>query len=84
MVKLIIVLFLISVAVAIPGLDLSTCFSDFECLKKEGHVFVITRSWISKGEFDKCGPVNVRNAKNAGFTYVDVYMPPCIGLSASE
>lgn len=74
----------LSVAIATNGIDLSQCFNNFSCLKSSGEDFVITRSWLSYGAFDSCGAQNVRNAKNAGIQYVDVYMFPCRGQSASS
>lgn len=75
---------LVSVALATSGIDLSQCFNDFTCLNQSGEDFIITRSWLSYGAFDSCGPRNVQNAKNAGIKYVDVYMFPCRGKSASS
>lgn len=41
------------------------------------------RSWHSYGGFDTAGPVSIRNAHAAGIPYVDGYLFPCAGKSAS-
>lgn len=72
------------IALATNGVDLADCFNDFTCLKQSGESFVIARAWRSYGVFETCGPSNIQNARNAGIEYVDVYMFPCRGLSASS
>ena len=61
--KIVLLFACISVSLAVEGLDLSKCFDNFACLKDEGNVFVIARSWLKNGEFDRCGPINVKNAR---------------------
>jgi len=71
-------------AMATYGVDISQAFNDFSCLKSQGFDFVIPRAWCSYGGFDKHALSNIANAHNAGIEYVDVYMFPCRGKSASS
>jgi hypothetical protein len=65
------------------GVDVSTRVSDWGCIKKAGYDFAIPRAWQSFGGADPNANSNVANAHAAGFKYVDVYMFPCRGKSAS-
>jgi hypothetical protein len=69
---------------ATKGVDLSTSFNNFACFKNNGISFVITRAWLSYGAFDSGALTNIKNAHNAGIPYVDVYMFPCRGQSATS
>lgn len=53
-------------------------------MKNAGYTFAIPRAWKSYGAFDSNAPANVKNAKAAGIQYVDVYMFPCRGQSATN
>ena len=57
--------------------------SNWQCIKQAGYSFAIPRAWKSYGAFDSNALANVRNARAAGIPYVDVYMFPCRGQSAS-
>ena len=46
--------------------------------------FAIPRAYKSYGAFDSNAINNVNNARAAGIPYVDVYMFPCRGKSASD
>ena len=50
--------------------------SDFECLKKSGYDFIITRAWHSYGAFDDTAVDNLKNAQKGGFSVknTSVYM----------
>ncbi len=69
---------------ATKGVDLSTSFNNFSCFKSNGISFVITRAWKSNGAFDSVSLTNIKNARSAGIPYVDVYMFPCRGQSATS
>ncbi|CDW81675.1 glycosyl hydrolases family 25 protein [Stylonychia lemnae] len=75
---------LIAVSQATQGVDVSQLVNNWSCLKSAGYNFAIPRAWCSYGGFDKNALQNIHNAKAAGITYVDVYMFPCRGKSASE
>jgi hypothetical protein len=77
---------LLGSAVATVGVDLSTLgsTSNYSCMKSNGMSFVIPRAWCSYGGADSNGPTNVKNARAAGIPYVDIYMFPCRGKSASD
>lgn len=68
---------------AITGVDVSAYVSQWSCLRSSGFDFAIPRAWCSYGGADPNAVANVNNARAAGFDYVDVYMFPCRGLSAS-
>jgi hypothetical protein len=67
------------------GVDLSSKFSqnDFSCLKSNGFDYAIIRGYESFGAPDPNAAVNIQNARDAGFQYVDVYMFPCPQCSKS-
>ena len=46
--------------------------------------FAIPRAYKSYGAFDSNAVTNIKNARAAGIPYVDVYMFPCRGKSASS
>ena len=76
----------ISVSQATTGVDLSTLAStsDYSCMKSNGIGFAVPRAWCSYGGADSNGIANVNNARAAGIPYVDVYMFPCRGKSATD
>mmetsp|Transcript_85296 Transcript_85296/g.104602 ORF Transcript_85296/g.104602 Transcript_85296/m.104602 type:complete len:229 (+) Transcript_85296:366-1052(+) len=59
--------------------------TDYECLKKDGYTFMITRAWESLGHFDPDAPQNLRNAQAAGYpvSNTSVYFFPCASTSQS-
>eukprot|EP00347_Sterkiella_histriomuscorum_P023175 403335663 len=71
---------------ATQGIDISQLVSTsgWQCLKNAGYSFAIPRAWCSYGGFDKNAVTNIHNAKAAGIPFVDVYMFPCRGKSASQ
>lgn len=75
---------LFSVSQATQGVDVSQLVDNWTCLKNAGYSFAIPRAWKSYGAFDSNAITNVKNAHAAGFKYVDVYMFPCRGKSASD
>ena len=76
---------LLATAFATKGVDYSTLqsISTHQCWKNNGVSFVIPRAYYSYGAFDPNGVDNVVNARAAGIPYVDIYMFPCRGKSAS-
>ncbi len=77
---------LMSVAFATKGVDYSQLFSQatHECWKNNGISFAIPRAYCSFGGPDANGPTNVAHARAAGIPYVDIYMFPCRGKSATN
>jgi hypothetical protein len=73
-------------ASATYGVDLSSLGSTsaYSCLKSDGFSFAIPRAWCSYGGNDANIKSNIANARSAGISYVDVYMFPCRGKSASD
>jgi hypothetical protein len=69
---------------ATKGVDVSALVTNWSCLKSAGYSFAIPRAWKSYGAFDSNAIQNIKNARAAGFEYVDVYMFPCRGQSASN
>jgi hypothetical protein len=57
--------------------------SVWQCLKSNGYSFAIPRAYKSSGTVDSNVNVNVKNARDAGFKNVDIYMFPCRGKGAS-
>jgi len=55
----------------------ASCF-----MQQQGVDFGIVRAWHSYGAFDTNAPVTVGNMWAAGYSHVDVYAFPCIGMSA--
>ena len=74
------------VSMATKGVDFSTplSVSTFQCLKSYDYTFAIPRAWKSYGAFDSESIQNIANARAAGIPYVDVYMFPCRGQSATN
>ena len=68
---------------ATRGVDISQPYNNFQCFKNNGIDFVITRAWKSYGDFDSSALSNIQNARNAGINYVDIYLFPCRGQSAT-
>jgi hypothetical protein len=68
------------------GVDLSTYASTsvYSCMVSSGYSFAIPRAWCSYGGMDGNAVANVNNARAAGVPYVDVYMFPCRGKSATD
>jgi hypothetical protein len=68
------------------GVDLSSYASTsaFSCMRSNGYDFAIPRGWCSYGGADGNVMANVNNARAAGIEYVDVYMFPCRGKSATD
>ena len=73
-------------AQATYGVDISqaTSTSSFSCMKNNGINFAIPRAYCSYGAVDSNGYSNINNARSAGIPYVDVYMFPCRGKSATD
>lgn len=76
---------LFAVTQATKGVDVSTLQSvaTWQCIKNAGYQFAIPRAYKSFGAMDANGPANVKNARAAGIPYVDIYMFPCRGKSAT-
>ena len=58
--------------------------SSYSCMKSDGYDFSVPRAWCSFGGMDSNANANVANARSAGLPYVDVYMFPCRGKSATD
>ncbi len=65
------------------GVDLSSLTSTevFKCFLANKYDFAIVRAYKSYGAFDLNSVQTLTNAKNAGFTDIDVYMFPCISTT---
>lgn len=83
--KLIVSALLLSSAFATWGVDYSTpqSLETHQCWKNNGVGFAIPRAYKSYGVFDSNAVSNVQNARAAGIEYVDIYMFPCRGRSAT-
>eukprot|EP01083_Nonionella_stella_P214888 773893_1 len=59
--------------------------SNYQCLKKAGFDFIITRAWHSTGSFDSLSVNNLKNAQSAGYSVrnTSVYMFPCSSSASS-
>ena len=68
---------------ATKGVDVSDLVNNWSCLKSSGYDFAIPRGYCSYGGVDSNINRNIANAHNAGIQFVDVYMFPCRGKSAS-
>src|ERR1043165_1500254 len=85
--NIIIVIFMINSALAnVFAIDLSISVKPiyaFQCLRRLGYERVIIRGWSESqgGILDRSFLQNYKNAKAAGYTYIDVYMFPCAGRS---
>ena len=75
----------ITSTLATRGVDYSTpqSVATHQCWKNNGMNFAIPRAYKSYGAFDSNAIANVNNAHAAGIPYVDIYMFPCRGKSAS-
>ncbi len=69
---------------ATQGVDVSQLVNNWSCLKGAGYNFAIPRAWKSYGAFDSNSITNIHNARAAGIQFVDVYMFPCRGQSATN
>ena len=78
-ISLIVLLLSMSTILATKGWDVSqyTSLSAMQCMKK-GMNFGIVRGYCSYGAVDKNACGTLKNAKSAGFQYVDIYMFPCV------
>uniref|UniRef100_A0A914PY73 Uncharacterized protein n=1 Tax=Panagrolaimus davidi TaxID=227884 RepID=A0A914PY73_9BILA len=65
---------------AILGFDSINPISteNFTCFLKEGYEFYIGRIYKSIGEVDVTVMENIKNAKKAGFNFIDGYIFPCL------
>jgi len=67
-------------SLAYTGVDVSTSISTaaFVCLKSSNYSFVVTRGYQEVGRVDPNVVTNIRNARTAGISFVDVYIFPCV------
>jgi len=68
-------------SLAVTGVDISTLVSEaeFRCMStSHGVRFVVPRGFQSGGRVDPAVVHNIRNAKAAGISRVDVYLFPCV------
>jgi len=68
----------VSAAFAVKGVDVSQYTDVFSCIHGKGYEFAIIRGYQSGGRVDPNVVSNIRNARSAGFKYVDVYLFPCV------
>ena len=61
------------------SVDTAACFT-----REAGVSFASVRAWHSYGAFDTNAPVTVPNMWQAGYAHVDVYVFPCISMSAES
>ena len=76
-----------SVAFAATGGDVSGLYDKaaYECAHKDGWDFMIARSYHNYGAADPNARENIRNSKDAGIVYNDIYHFPCaFGVSAAS
>ncbi|PAV88674.1 hypothetical protein WR25_25770 [Diploscapter pachys] len=66
-----------SVSIIGSGNDQGCSTSCFQCLAKNGFSFYVARVWESIGDLDRTGIQNIKNAKAAGWQFVDGYIFPC-------
>uniref|UniRef100_A0A914E7X8 Lysozyme n=1 Tax=Acrobeloides nanus TaxID=290746 RepID=A0A914E7X8_9BILA len=58
--------------------------SGFQCLANNGYAFFIGRAWESVGNYDMTGIQNIKNARAAGWKYVDAYIFPCLASGCAH
>uniref|UniRef100_A0A0N4Z0V0 GH25 family protein n=1 Tax=Parastrongyloides trichosuri TaxID=131310 RepID=A0A0N4Z0V0_PARTI len=73
-------------ALATIGLDAIAPMSSstFKCLYNDGYRFFIARAWESVGNYDYTGIQNIKNARAAGWEYVDAYIFPCLSSACAS
>lgn len=76
---------LLSLSLCTKGVDVSQPFSvaTYQCFKNNGVSFVIIRGYCSYGGVDSHAVEGLQNAHSAGIPYIDTYMFPCRGKSAT-
>lgn len=75
---------LLSVALAVKGVDVSQPFSTstYTCMKNNGVAFSVIRGYCSYGGIDAHAVEGLNAARAAGLI-TDIYMFPCRGKSAT-
>uniref|UniRef100_A0AC35GRK8 Lysozyme n=1 Tax=Panagrolaimus sp. PS1159 TaxID=55785 RepID=A0AC35GRK8_9BILA len=78
--------FLLSLTEATLGWDgiQAVDVNGFKCLSQNGYSFYIARVWRSIGSADPTGIQNIKNARQAGWKYVDGYIFPCFKKSCGS
>mmetsp|Transcript_32873 Transcript_32873/g.57419 ORF Transcript_32873/g.57419 Transcript_32873/m.57419 type:complete len:207 (+) Transcript_32873:6130-6750(+) len=76
--KLVVLFSCFVASLATLGVDVSEYTNVFSCLKSSGYTFAIVRGYQSNGQVDPNAVNNIKNARSAGFSYVDVYAFPCV------
>uniref|UniRef100_A0A6B2LI18 lysozyme n=1 Tax=Arcella intermedia TaxID=1963864 RepID=A0A6B2LI18_9EUKA len=80
LISLVIFGYLLASSSATTGVDVSQLVSTsaWSCLASSGYSFAIVRGYRSGGSVDPNVATNIQNARSAGFSYVDVYLFPCV------
>ncbi|MDR3549146.1 MAG: hypothetical protein P4M11_12955 [Candidatus Pacebacteria bacterium] len=83
LVATIIVALFASPALAAKGATIKykTDTSDYSCLRKQGYSFAVVRAQTLIGMLDPHLKSNVESAHEAGMSFVDVFMHPCLECS---
>jgi GH25 family lysozyme M1 (1,4-beta-N-acetylmuramidase) len=68
------------------AIDYSTLLTvdELKCMRNNGMSLALPRAWRSSGTIDTNAVQNIKNAHDAGFPGVDVYLFPCRGKSAAD